>query len=156
MVEMRNFVIGLIVGAVLGLALPRIVRRNAPTTAIKEKVVEVIVRDTIIAYKPLEIERRVTDTIKVVVRDSVCIRDTLYLPRETKVYEDSLYRAVVSGYEPRLDEIAVFPQTRYVITSVTERTETRFGVGLQVGIGAGAKGFTPYIGVGVQYNLWNF
>lgn len=153
---MRNFVIGLIVGAVLMLVLPRIVRRNAPNSAIKTEVKEIIVRDTIIAYKPLEIERRVTDTIKVVLRDSICVRDTIYLSRETKVYEDSLYRAVVSGYEPRLESIAVYPQTRYVVTSTTERKESRFGVGFQIGLGAGAKGFTPYIGVGVQYNIWNF
>lgn len=153
---MRNFLIGLIVGAVLGLVLPRIVRRNAPTSAIKTEVREIIVRDTIIAYKPLEIERRVTDTIKVVLRDSVCVRDTIYLPRETKVYEDSLYRAVVSGYEPRLESIAVYPRTHYVITSTTERVQNKVGVGFQIGLGAGTKGFTPYVGIGVQYNIWNF
>lgn len=153
---MRNFLIGIIVGVVLGLASPRIVRRNATNSAIKTEVKEIIVRDTIIVYKPTEIERRVTDTIRVVLRDSVCVRDTIYLPRETKVYEDSLYRAVVSGYEPRLESIAVFPQTRYVVLSSTERKENKVGVGFQIGLGAGAKGFTPYVGVGLQYNIWNF
>lgn len=153
---MRDFAIGLIIGVVLAIALPLIVRRNAPTSAIKTEVKEIIVRDTIIAYKPREIERRVTDTIKVVVRDSICVRDTIYLPRETRVYEDSLYRAVVSGYEPRLESIAVYPRTHYIVTSTTERVQNKVGVGFQVGVGAGRGGFTPYIGVGVQYNVWNF
>ena len=42
----------------------------------------------------------VTDTI----RDSVWV----YLPFERKIYEDSTYRAVVSGYKPVLEEIDVY------------------------------------------------
>ena len=48
-----------------------------------------------------------TDTI----RDSVWV----YLPFERKIYEDSTYRAVVSGYKPVLEEIDVFSKQ----TSIT-------------------------------------
>ena len=45
--------------------------------------------------------------------DTVHIGDTL-LYRKRVVYEDSLYRAVVSGYvDPRLDSMTVYPRTVY-------------------------------------------
>ena len=52
---------------------------------------------------PIEIEKRilVRDTIAIAVTDTLLKIDTLYLPREQKVYADSSYRAVVSGISDR-------------------------------------------------------
>lgn len=36
------------------------------------------------------------------------------LPREAKVYQDSTYRAVVSGYRPSLDTISIYQRTVFV------------------------------------------
>lgn len=80
------------------------------------------------------------------------------LPIEQKRYSDSTYTAYVSGYEPRLDSIFVYPR-REVITVSTVRTEyrhRRFGVGIQAGYGIGPKGGQPYIGIGISYNLFSF
>lgn len=156
MAKIAKFVLCFGLGVLLGYAIPLIWHGNSPNSAIKPKVVEVIKYDTIIVLKPLKIEERIVDTIKIPVRDSIVVRDTLYLPREEVTYKDTLYKAVVSGYRPRLDYIEVYPRTIYQTTTITERKESRWGIGFQVGVGAGRNGFTPYIGVGVQYNLWNF
>lgn len=44
------------------------------------------------------------DTVLLTRTDSVLV----YLPFERKVYEDSTYRAVISGYKPVLEEIRVY------------------------------------------------
>ena len=83
------------------------------------------------------------------------------LPRETKVYEDSTYKAQISGYEPRLDYIEVYPRTITITETVTERTRRRpWGIGVNVGYGATLHDrqvmLSPYIGVGVSYNFLTF
>ena len=83
----------------------------------------------------------------------------VYLPREVKVYEDSLYRAEVSGYQPSLDKIDIYQQTQIITRDVTQvvKKKTRWGVGLQVGYGAtyydGRLRGSPYVGVGVSWNI---
>lgn len=90
----------------------------------------------------------------------------LYLPVviEQKVYEDpdSTYRAVVSGpalseeYGPRLDSIQVFSRsTIQYQTKVVYVEPSRWSIGIQAGYGASKDGLTPYLGIGVQYNLWS-
>ncbi len=105
--------------------------------------------------KPTEIGRlSISDSAYFANQDSIDVA----IPITQKIYEDSLYRAVVSGYRPRLDEISVYPR-REAIT-ITERAKPkRWGVGVQVGYGI-TIGNTPrpsaYIGIGVQYNIFSF
>ena len=95
---------------------------------------------------------RLTDTMRI--GDTVVYREQAY-------YEDSLYRAWVSGYRPRLDSLMVFPKTVYrTVTNDIYHTiapkKKRWGLGLQAGYGfyPGQSGF--YVGVGVSYNLWQW
>lgn len=85
------------------------------------------------------------------------------IPITQRVYEDSLYTAYVSGYEPKLDSIAVYP--RREIVTVTNNNYTapkpkRWSIGVQAGYGVTLKGGTPqpapYIGIGLSYNLISF
>ena len=116
--------------------------------------------DTTYIYYPIEIERRIVkkDTIKIAVIDTLVVRDTLYLPREQKVYTDSSYRAVVSGVSPRLDSIEVYQRT-VEITKVSTRKEwRRFTYGMQVGVGVvmpfnSSPSFGGYLGFGIGYNF---
>ena len=86
------------------------------------------------------------------------IGDTV-VHREQAYYEDSLYRAWVSGYRPRLDSLQIFPKTVYqtvtndIYHTVKVKDKRRWGLGLQVGYGY-PRGF--YIGTGVSYNLWQW
>ena len=77
------------------------------------------------------------------------------VPITQKVYADSLYRAYVSGYRPRLDSIFVYPRTRYV-TVTRQAKPQRWGIGVQAGYGVGRGGTGPYVGIGVSYNLFTF
>ena len=120
-------------------------------------VVTEVIRDTIRHYLPREIEYRVTrDTI--VIHDTTFCKDTIFLPREQKVYADSSYRAVVSGVSPRLDSIEVYQRT-VEITKVSTRKEwRRFTYGVQAGVGVvmpfnSSPSFGGYIGIGVGYNF---
>lgn len=149
----KNICLGMVIGAVAGLLL--FAYFKPPKTTIKTEMEEVIVRDTIIVLKPTEIERRIVDTLYVAVRDTIVRNDTTYvtLPREEKEYADTTYRAVVSGYSPRLESIEVFPTTIY--RTKTEYQNQKFSLGIQVGIGYCGE-IKPYIGIGVSYNLFNF
>ena len=80
------------------------------------------------------------------------------IPITQKVYEDSSYTAYVSGYNPLLDSL-IFRMPKEIITIREYQKPKRWGVGLQVGYGMNVKGtpqFTPYIGIGVSYNLFSF
>lgn len=127
-------------------------------------------------HEPLPAETRVETKIKTVVRvdtllisapmaplllirlkDTIHIGDTV-VHREQAYYEDSLYRAWVSGYRPRLDSLQVFPRNVYqTVTNDIYHTiiprKKRWGLGLHVGYGY-PGGF--YVGAGVSYNLWQW
>lgn len=131
-------------------------------TQVIERVDTLRIRDTVIREKP------VYRTEYVFVRDSVRVQvhDTVYinLPRQLRVYQDSLYRAEVSGVDPTLDRIEVYPQTK-VVTKIETQTirvteRRKWGIGVQVGYGITKQGNAfnpgPYIGVGVSYNILSF
>lgn len=113
-----------------------------------------VVHDTVTAYKPVPFNVYVVDTMWVPV--TVHEHDTVWaqLPRTAKVYQDSTYRAVVSGYRPSLDTISIYRRTVFVdrVERVTIPAP-RWSWGVQAGVGAMKDGLGPYIGVGIQYRL---
>ena len=135
-------------------------RNTAPKAVIKQGKVQVdtlYICDTITQEKPVYRTNIVRDTITIIVRDSIPV----YLPREVKVYEDSTYRAEVSGVFPSLDRIDVY-QRKEVVTIQEERevivpVRQRWGIGIQAGYGAFLHSQTirtaPYIGVGITYSI---
>jgi hypothetical protein len=77
----------------------------------------------------------------------------------TKVYEDSLYRAVISGYNASLDSMQIYRQTVYVdhFREVTKKAKPgRWSFGVQVGYGTDFRGVHPYLGIGIGYRLFGF
>lgn len=153
---MRNVVIGFAIGVVLTATLFFATRKNPLNSGTNGEAKEIIIRDTIRVPYPLEIERERIDTMYLAVRDTLTLRDTTFvvLPIERKIYQGEDYKAVVSGYRPMLESIEVYPTTKII-----ERTikPSRWSVGVQVGIGVSSTGFAvPYVGVGVQYALWQW
>lgn len=129
---------------------------KAELAALKPEVVEVIVRDTISVQKPVFREILKTDTIRVTLTDTIVRGDTVYLPKTQKYYEDDDYRAWVSGYEPSLDSLQVFPKT--ITKTATLKEWRKFDYGLQAGVGAvfpagSVPGFGGYVGFGLT---WHF
>lgn len=103
------------------------------------------------------------ETVKLPVKKDSCEskRDTCVLdsvevviPITQKVYEDSLYRAWVSGYDVNLDSIKVNVRTREIKIPVpVPAKRKRWGIGLQAGYGY-PNGW--YVGVGMSCNLFNW
>ena len=117
----------------------------------------IVKRDTITAI-PNTVYRTVAlgeKTVKVVIHDTLCKTDTVEvtLPYVQKEYRDSNYNAWVSGYEPSLDSIRVFPKTTIIRESkVVRQKDRRWGVFGGVGIGVSDR-ITPCVGVGIGYRI---
>ena len=161
--SLKSALILIAIGAVLFL-LGRCSARTPRLQAESVRVDTLYVRDTITREMPVFTRVYVRDSIYVTVRDTLHRTDTVWLPREVKVYEDERYRAEVSGYQPNLDRIDIFVKDRIVTQDktqvVTVKRNARWGIGLQAGYGAtyydGGIHTFPYIGVGVSWNILTF
>lgn len=133
-------------------------RDTRPQTIVKTVRDTLVIHDTITAYKPVPVNVYVVDTMWVPV--TVSRTDTVWaqLPRTAKVYQDSTYRAVVSGFRPSLDTISVYQRTKVItVTNNVRIPPPRWSWGVQAGVGVNAGGsVTPYLGVGIQYRLGDF
>ena len=132
-------------------------RYEQPEPVVETRTDTLYVYDTITAYKPVPFNVYVVDTMWVPV--TVHEHDTVWaqLPREAKVYQDSSYRAVVSGFRPSLDTISVYQRTVYIDKVERVKVEpSRWSWGVQTGLGYGAGGVSPWIGVGIQYRIGYF
>lgn len=115
--------------------------------------------DTLVYEKPVEVAHYIKEKEYITVSDTTFIRDTVtqefVLPKEVKVYQDSSYRAVVSGFRPSLDSISVYQKTyMHIVTkTVTRKVKARWGVGPQVGVSFNGKKVEPTVGIGVQFNV---
>lgn len=126
-----------------------------------ERVDTLVIRDTIVQEKPVYRTISQVRTEYVPVCDTIRIQDTLFVPVpiETKVYEDSLYRAEVSGYRASLDRIEIYQQERIITQTIPVQVKERkrWGIGVQAGYGVstpnGKPVLSPYIGIGVSYDL---
>lgn len=131
---------------------------TTPTIVVKTVRDTLVVHDTITAYKPVPFNVYVVDTMWVPV--TVNKTDTVWaqFPRTAKVYQDSTYRAVVSGFRPSLDTISVYQRTKVItVTNNVRIPPPRWSWGVQAGLGVNATGsLTPYIGVGIQCRLGDF
>ena len=118
-----------------------------------------VIRDTVRLETPKPIKETIIRVDTLTLPDTLRLSDTVYveLPIASKVYEDSLYRAWVSGYRARLDSIEVYPVHTIETVYVPQVKRTRWGIGLQAGFGTDLRGgWVPYVGVGVSYNLWGW
>ena len=161
--SLKTALILIALGAVLFL-LGRCSAKTPRLQAESARVDTLYVRDTITREIPVFTRVYVRDSIFVTVRDTLHRTDTVWLPREVKIYEDERYRAEVSGYQPSLDRIDIFVKDRIVTQDktqvVTVKRNARWGIGLQAGYGvtyhnAQLQTF-PYIGIGVSWNILTF
>lgn len=152
--------IGLVAGALTGYFISRHFATFQPVSETYTVRVDTLyLKDTIRVYEPKIVLKTQTDTIWQSVQEFVEVHDTLFVPlvRERVVYQDTAYRAVVSGVRPSLDELEIYQKER-VVTIQTEKVVTvpdrrRWGVGVQAGYGITPAGFQPYLGVGVSFDL---
>lgn len=124
-------------------------------------------------------EIRITDTITITQIDTITIikpqpiveyrdriiKDTLYsidsipvpvnLPIEVKVYQDSSYRAVISGYKPELDSIYIFNRNQIQYINKTTYKTKKWSISPSIGFGYGMfnRKFDVYVGLSIGYSF---
>ena len=92
--------------------------------------------------------------------DTLHDRDTIQVPVpiEQKRYDDSLYTAWVSGYQPQLDSITLHqPEVVTTIERTIVKPAPRWSIGPSVGAGFSITGQQQagiFVGFTIQYRLW--
>lgn len=111
-----------------------------------------LVTQEVVKYKYVMVDRVDTllerDTV-IQVKENVAV-----IPITQKTYTDSTtYRAVVSGYDPRLDEIEIYREN--MIVTQVKKERIRWAIGATAGAGLGLFNRQPdvFVGVGVTYNI---
>ena len=128
---------------------------NKKEESIRTDTITIIKRDTITIIKPQPV---------IQYRDRI-IRDTLYsidsipvpinVPIEVKIYQDSNYKAIISGYRPQLDSISIFNKNQiHTINKITYKTQ-QWNISPAIGFGYGLyhKRVDMYVGFSVNYNF---
>ena len=153
--------VGIAVAVLIGFLIGQKHPQKSPVEPIKEKVDTLLIFDTITLTKPVFVEKIQLDSVYMPVTDTLWKHDTLYvyLEREQIQWQDSLCRVYASGINPQVDSVTHFVQETIVNReiSVPVKVKSRWGLGIQVGYGAGINGkqvyLTPYVGVGISYNI---
>lgn len=164
-----NFKKILIVGAVVVAALAVLFvagQRYAQKRLIlpqKERVDTLVIYETKLVEKPVFIEKKVVEKVPVpvLVSDTVMVHDTIYvyMDREQVHWQDSLSDVYASGYDVQVDSVRHNIQTQVITKErdVIVKVKPKWSIGVHAGYGAFAKNgqvyASPYIGIGVSYNL---
>lgn len=152
--EILGIVLVLVLGGVVGYWL----RGLRPGPEPPEPQIDTLwIHDTLKIVQPVYVKERVVDTLNILV--PIHETDTMLVPVPItqRYYHEKDYDAWVSGYRPSLDSIYVFKEIAIVEIPVVKTVSKRWGIGVQGGVTYLPKtGFTPYVGVGVSYNLLNF
>lgn len=126
----------------------------------KERVDTLFIRDTILSETPVYVTRTKTDSIPypVPVADTLWKTDTIWLQREQVMWQDSLSKVYATGVSVEIDSVLHYVPMR-VVTETREvivKVKPKWGIGVHAGYGVqfGAQVRTsPYIGLGVSYNI---
>lgn len=147
MIKFHHIIITLIVGMVIGW----LCRPNRVEKVVEVQKDTVVYRDTTRIQSPAEIKyERQTDTILVPYYSTKVIHDTTYivLPRESREYRGDDYFARVSGYDPTLDVIEVYPKT----TSITNTERVKYHPKNRLTVGAEVHYFqSAYTPIYLEY-----
>ena len=170
MKEFKNILIGILlaVGIFVAGAIVGSRHGNGKLEEVRDTIIYV---DTIKYLQPVAKDSTVVKYVKVKV--PVSDKDTIYTPLQSfvegdsdsaevvlpitqKVYEDSTYKAWVSGYLPNLDSINVY-QKQEIVTITKFQKPKKWGIGAGVGATFGTDGkIKPGIYVGIHRSLIEF
>lgn len=130
--------------------------RKSEENRLKTDTVTITKIDTVTITKPVLKYRYITEVVTDTLYNTDSIKVPVQIPIETKIYQDSTYRAVVSGYRANLDTIQVYPIHTYTTITNIITKQKRFNIGVQAGVGYGLFRKQPdvYIGLGVSYRLF--
>ena len=131
--------------------------QKLPVEPIKVKVDTLVIHDTTMSYRPIYVDRVKLDSVLVPILDTMMIHDTtyVYLEREKVTWRDSLCEVYASGIMASVDSVRHFQEYKYITieTQVPVKVKSHWGLGVNAGYGVGKGGLTPYVGIGISYNL---
>lgn len=126
-----------------------------------ETIVDTLyVHDTTLVKEPVFVDRVKTEKV-LVPADTIRVRDTLYvaLDKERIEWRDSLCSVYASGVQVSVDSVRHYERQVVITTKevVPVKVRSRWGVGVNAGYGATINGqqvaLSPYIGIGISYNI---
>ena len=114
--------------------------------------------DTVVTVKwdTIKIEKEKIKYQEVKFTDTLYVRDTIFI-KESKLYEDSISKIWISGYQPEIDSIEYNIPYKEIKVTETIYKQKKMGLNLSVGLyggyGIGVVNHqvvtTPEIGVGI-------
>ena len=123
----------------LAVALGFLGGRRSVTQSLLERVDTLVIRDTLIDYRPVVTEVRTVrvDTVRLAVAqpsDTVVVHDTVEVevPIVFSRYRGDNYDLGVSGFRTELEYVKVYPQTK-IVTKGYSIEPKRWGFGVAVG-----------------------
>ena len=127
----------------------------------KERVDTLFIRDTVLSEIPVSVTRTKTDSIPypVPVTDTLWKTDTIWLQREQVMWQDSLSKVYASGVSVEIDSVLHFVPTQVISKErdVIVKVKPKWSIGVHAGYGAGNFNgkmvVSPYIGIGLSYNI---
>lgn len=129
----------------------------------KESLDTLVIYETKLVEKPVFVEKKVVEKVPVLVpvSDTMVVHDTIYvyMDREQVHWQDSMSDVYASGYDVQVDSVRYNIQTQVITKErdVIVKVKPKWSIGVHAGYGAFAKNgqvyTSPYIGVGVSYNL---
>ena len=141
----------------IGILIGQKHRQKTPLEPTEIKVDTLVVRDTIMQYEPIFVDKIKVDSVLIPVKDTIVIHDSvyIYMDMEKITWRDSLCEVYASGIMPQVDSVRHFTEYKYVTieTAIPVKDKSHWGLGINAGYGVGQGGLTPYIGIGVSYNI---
>ena len=124
---------------ILALGLGFLGGRRSVTLPLLERVDTLVIRDTVVDYRPVvtEIKKVRVDTVRLAVvqpSDTIFVHDTVEVevPIMFSRYTGDNYDIGVSGFRTELEYVKVYPQTK-IITKGYATAPKRWGFGVAVG-----------------------
>lgn len=169
--EIRDFLIDMaIVAVVLVITLPFAIKSCEPQMEDVVKCDTIYVHDTIRIVEPKIVKEEVVryDTVYVPEKSVLGTQDSLNVPESgemgtqvvlpitQRVYEDSTYKAWVSGYDPRLDSFHLYRKEVYYPVMIKKSVKPKVVVSAGVYGGFGAKGADYGLGISVGVPIWSW
>lgn len=138
----------------------RLGKRQLPADVVIQRDT-LVVRDTttLITYVDRVVYRTRIDTVELPVPDPYTVHDTVTVQVPIDYIHERYTDAEVwyHGFHAVIDSLWVYPEKQIITNTITRTIEpSRWALSVHGGYGIGAKGLTPYIGVGISYDLLRF
>ena len=159
-------IIYILLGIITGLVLTCFCLNRKVKTLSTVKTTDTLeLRDTMIdtlIYKNPEFiftQKIRTDSVRIMENDSNSIQiisdSVVEIPITQNIYQDSTYTAYVSGYNPKLDSIEVYPSQVTTTKIITQEraTSRRFGFTVGPSVGYDVINRSPSVGMSVVYGI---